>query len=250
MSANLEDDLQTSTSGDTPYRYSIFASDRFVATPAEALASLATAAPADADLGLARFERALRLALPGHRAGRGTWAAPAEALPRGLRLTLPADAAEDAGLEIEALARRHGLVIFDEELEEISFPTHLGRRDHLRAAADALFAAGDGYLLVEGGPEDRYFVQAIGSVDDGRIVAEAVSNRYLPAELKRPKTTLARLRALGWSPPRGAQGNYHRTYALAANAAPPDLADVIAGTLSTVYGMSERTPVTICLTLG
>lgn len=135
-------------------------------------------------------------------------------------------------------------------LGDVSFPTRLSRREDVLRAAGALAAAGDGYLVVEGGPRDLYYVHAIGCRAKGHVTVEALGNPYLPAELRRPRAKLAELRRDGWRRQGDRQGNYRRCVSLASPAdAARIMTELVCATLTKVYGLEPDSQVTICLAL-
>jgi hypothetical protein len=229
------------------YRLCVFASDHFPPSPAEARRVLLQRDLPDADIAVARLQRALREAPA--IAIANPWAARPERLHRGLRLYIDHDGADDIVVEIEQIARRLGLAVLDEELDEISFPCPLRAREHIEAAARALCGAGAGYLMIEGGPGDRYFVQAFSEASSRELRLEAVGNRGLGRLWQLSRSHAAELHRRGWRPPRGVELNHSRTLSIASPAAPRRLAALLGDALATAYGLPETAPVTICLSV-
>ncbi len=245
--AGREEEAVVLPTPEAPYALCIFAAARFPPSPAAVRRTLG-APVAYADIGIARFERALRRSADLRRLWPSDLSI--ERLNRGLRVRLDRDVAEEAVFEVEAVARRHGLAVLDEELDEISFPSSLGAREHFEEAARVLCAAGSGYLMVEGGGGDRYFVQAFAE-DGGREVrAEAVGNRALARSWRLPRSSAAELGRQGWRPPRGAELNYVATLPIGRPDTPRRLAKLFHDALSAAYGLAATAPVTICLSLG
>jgi hypothetical protein len=224
-----------------------FASDHFPSSPAAVRRRLFHWEPADADIAVARLERALRDA-PEIRLA-GPWAARPERLHRGLRLHIEHDGADDIVAEIEQIARRLGLAVLDEELEEISFPCALGARRHIEDAARALCDAGAGYLMIEGGRGDHYFVQAFAEAGCTKLRLEAVGNRGLGHGWQLSRAGSAELRRRGWRPPRGPELNHGMTLPITGREAARRLAALLGDTLAAAYGLGDTVPVTICLSL-
>jgi len=232
---------------EVPYSLCIFAAERFPPSPAAVRRTLG-APGAYADIGIARFERALRRSADLRRLW--PWELPIERLNRGLRVRLDREVADEAVFEVEAVARRHGLAVLDEELDEISFPSSLGAREHFEEAARVLCAAGSGYLMVEGGGGDRYFVQAFAENGGREIHAEAVGNRALARSWRLPRSSAAELGRQGWRPPRGAELNHVATLPIGLADTPRRLAKLLHDALSAAYGLAATARVTICLSLG
>ena len=228
------------------YRLCLFATDSFPGSVEAVRRSLFQPEPADADIAIARLERALREAPEIEDALR--WARP-ERLNRGLRLCLERDGADDAVAEIEQIARRLGLAVLDEDLDEISFPCRLGERQHMETAARALCEAGGGYLMIEGGPGDRYFVQAFAQSGSCELRLEAVGNRGLSSSRRFGRAHAAELRRRGWRPPRGAELNHSRTAPIAGPEAPRRLAALLCDALESAYALAKTASVTICLAI-
>ena len=245
-----EDRKKDATALATPevhYSLCVFAAERFPPSPAAVRRSLG-APGADADLGIARFERALRRSPELMRLW--PWSLPVERLNRGLRVRLDRDVADEAVFEVEAIARRHGLAILDEELGEISFPSSLGARGDFEAATRALCDAGAGYLMIEGGSEDQYFVQAFAEGRGCEIRAEAVGNRALASKWRLSRSSAAELGRQGWRPPRGTELNYSATLPVGLPDVRCCLAKLLHDALSAAYGLPPAACVTICLSLG
>jgi len=242
-----EEEAAALPSAEVPYSLCIFAAEMFPPSPAAVRRSLG-AQGADADIGIARFERALRRTPELRRLW--PWDLPIERLNRGLRVRLDRDVADEAVFEVEAVARRHGLAVLDEELDEISFPSSLGARGHFEEATRALCDAGAGYLMIEGGGGDRYFVQAFAEGGGREIRAEAVGNRALARRWRLPRSRAAELGRQGWRPPRGAELNYSATLPVGPADVPRRLAKLFHDALSAAYGLPATARVTICLSVG
>ncbi len=232
---------------EVPCSLCIFATETFPPSPSAVRRSLG-ASGADADIGIARFERAFRRSPELRRLG--SCELPVERLNRGVRVRLDPGVADEAVVEVEAIARRHGLAVLDERLEEISFSCPLGAVGHFEEATRAFCAAGSGYLMIEGGGGDRYFVQAFAEDGGGEIRAEAVGNRALARSWRLPRSSAAELRRQGWRPPRGAELNFAATLPLGPPDTPRRLAKLFHDALSGAYGLAETARVTICLSLG
>lgn len=228
------------------YRLCVFVADGFPASAAAVRRRLLDRPPADADLGIARFERALRQA---PELDPVCWAAPSQRFCRGVRLHLGREASNDSVTYIEAIARRHGLAVLDEELAEITFTCPLGARPHIEDASRALCDAHAGYLMIEGGPQNHAFVQVFAEADRDELRLESVGNRALPRKWRIDRSQAATLRRRGWRPPRGAELNFSRTLPVAAPHASGQLATLLRDALAT-YGLTDTSPVAICLTLG
>ena len=224
----------------------VFVSDELPASPAAVRRALLEEQAADADIAIARFERALRRA---PQLDGGTWAAPPRRLSRGVRLHVARDAAVDTVVEIEKLARAQGLATLDEEIGEVTFTCPLGARLPIVAASRVLCAAREGYLLIEGGPSDRYFVQAFVEAGSPEVLLQAVGNRGLEHGSRLGRAQAAALARHGWKPPRGAELNFSRALPLASPAAARELARLCRGALSEAYELPDSAPITICLAL-
>ncbi|HVT09040.1 MAG TPA: hypothetical protein VHO67_16385 [Polyangia bacterium] len=229
------------------YALCIFATETFPPSPAAVRRSLG-ASGADADIAIARFERAFRRSPELRRLG--SCDLPVERLNRGVRVRLDPAVAEEAVAEVEAIARRHGLAVLDEKLDEISFPSSLDALEHFEEATRALCAAGSGYLMIEGGGGDRYFVQAFAEDGGREIRVEAVGNRALPRSWKLPRSIAAELDRQGWRPPRGAEVNFSATLPIGPRGTPRRLAKLLHDALAGAYGLAATARVTICLSLG
>jgi hypothetical protein len=232
---------------EVPYSLCVFAAEKIPPSAATIRRSLG-APGADADLGIARFERALRGSPDLRRLW--PWDLPIERLNRGLRVHLDRDVADEAVYEVEAIARRHGLAVLDEELDEVSFTCSLGARWHFEEATRALCEAGSGYLMIEDGEGDRYFVQAFAEVGGREIRAEAVGNRALALRWRLPRSSAAELGRQGWRRPRGAELNYSATLPVGPPDTPDRLAKLFHDALSAAYGLAPTERVTICLSLS
>ena len=225
------------------YRLCVFACERFPASTLAVRERLFRPEPADGDVAVARLERALR-ALP--ESVLGPWAARPERLHRGIRLHLAADGAGVAVAEIEHLARRLGLAVFDEELEEIGYPCALDARGEIEEACRAVCAAEAGYLVIEGGPGDRYFVQSIADVGCPDLRLEAAGNRTLGEKWRIPRSRVAELDRRGWRRPRGAELNHSLMLPRKGLGTPPRLAGLLRDALEIGFGLPASARVTIC----
>lgn len=228
------------------YRLCVFVSEGFPSSPAAVRRGLLERQPADADLAIARFERALRQA---PELEPVFWAAPPQRFGRGVRLHLGREASHDSVIQIETIARRQGLAVLDEELEEITFSCPLGARPHIEDATRVLCDAHAGYLMIEGGPANHAFVQVFAQADREEIRLESVGNRALPWKYQLDRSQAAELRRRGWRPPRGSELNFSRTLPLASPAATGRLPTLLRDALR-VHGLVDSSPIAICLTLG
>jgi hypothetical protein len=103
--------------------------------------------------------------------------------------------------------------------------------------------------MIEGGPGDRYFVQAFADAGSRELRVEAVGNRNLSRQWRLSRSRSAQLRRQGWRPPRGAELNHSATLSMASLEAPRRLATLLGDTLERAYGLPETARVTICLAL-
>lgn len=110
-----------------------------------------------------------------------------------------------------------------------------------------LIAEGDSssFLVVEAGPVYIQFAVGRGKKE---VYCEAVSNQFLPADLRLSDDQVAQLRRLGFQEP-GASPNFSRTFSLAEEAEIHELAHLTCQILSSIYNCHSQSPVRFELAL-
>jgi len=184
-------------------------------------------------------EGATSAAAPGPALLRAQWELARRGLGRGVRCStvggrlLVHEADEERALDLVDVAVELGWTCVDRNTAEVTHPLALGDESAIGHALEALAAAEDGYLIVEGGEDLACYVQAL-RLDD-ELLLEAASREHVA---RRPGVRLERLRWLGFTRPAGPRRN-------AAKLLGRDLSSVprtVTRALEEVYGLPRGAP--------
>ncbi len=144
---------------------------------------------------------------------------------------------EERALDVVDVGLAFGLTAVDLAAHEVTHPLRLGEEQAIASAFEALRHAGDSYLIIEGGPELAFYLQAIRW--DGEIVLEAAAREHVR---RLPEVRLARLRLLGFelaeAPENAVQADLERRRVDGAR-----VAHLTTRALREVYGVPLGAPI-------
>lgn len=159
-----------------------------------------------------------------------------------VRVRCRIDVAEDQCVEIDDLAREHGLAIYDPQGPELTYPTAVGDRSAIADALASFGADGHGYVVLSAGADLEHYVQCSfhGEVDAVRV--EAVSNRFLRPSARISRASEARLRLLGFRAPSAEHGNFRQSVRVGSTDDAARIASLAIDLLREVYGHADDAP--------
>ncbi|HJL18237.1 MAG TPA: hypothetical protein RMH99_21415 [Sandaracinaceae bacterium LLY-WYZ-13_1] len=217
-------------------RFTVWYAPRFVTRRAAARIHAGEPSPSRATW-LLHLRRALSRALPGLFD-----AEPGDCIVRvradALHLDVGERFARDVALQLPLIARDLDLTVFDGGARELMQPV---RASDARTLEDALTELEpDACVVVEGGLDDRLYVQAFVEGPRGarRLALEAVSSSFLPPTLRLSSEAHEALRYLGWCPAGESCPNHHATRPHATAGGRRAAAHLLSRTLMDAYGFA------------
>jgi hypothetical protein len=164
----------------------------------------------------------------------------------GLIVVMHDNDASSVYLDAQDLAKTERLTFFDPTIQEISQPTALGDVATLAFALETLLEQGAGYVLCES-EGNGAFVQVLFD-DDRRLRAEVASNAGLAEHLQLTRAGLARLRLLGWAPPRAfGEVTFWRPAEISTSSQRDELARLLHTVFREVFTLSDGAPLTVTI---
>lgn len=149
------------------------------------------------------------------------------------------EAGPERTLDLIDMALPLGFTVVDELDGEVNAPTCVGERGSLERAIQLVRGSEDGFMIVEGGPDLAYYLQAIRL--DGCFLLEAAGPDSMPP---RHRKQVDRLRWLGFTLPHPHQPNARRPIERVEDG---EVASICVRALTEVYGLPVGAPLRLKL---